>query len=298
MGRGAERRRAGLPGRQGLLQRRPPGRVEQVRGVPRRADRVGSCRPRGRGPRAPAAAGGARRERLPGLLVRLPGRGRVPLHGAGLPRRAPDAGDAREAARPRPRRPPRGRRGGASARRRRRRRDRRAEVTDLVNALLGGLLGGAEVTGATLQEEVAEAGGLPFRRDVPVAFLGREELAAYLRELFDDEYPAEQARADERLLRGLRPAAPGDGPPRPARPRARGERRGLLRRAAGQAAALRGERGPVLLADEPGRPRPRAAARPAGPVRGPRPAPRRRRLGLRRPAPRLDRRSSRGTPRW
>ena len=75
-----------------------------------------------------------------------------------------------------------------------------AEVADLVNALLGGLMGGTEVTGPQLQREVAEAGGLPFRQDVSVAFLGRDELAAYLRELFDAEYTVEQARADERLL--------------------------------------------------------------------------------------------------
>jgi hypothetical protein len=79
----------------------------------------------------------------------------------------------------------------------------RSEVTDLVNALLGGLMGGEDVTGARLQQEVAEAGGLPFRREVPVDFLKREDLAAYLRELFDDEYPVEQARADERLLRAF-----------------------------------------------------------------------------------------------
>jgi hypothetical protein len=84
-----------------------------------------------------------------------------------------------------------------------------SEVTDLVNALLGGLLGGAEVTGARLQEEVAEAGGLPFRQDVPVDFLKREELAAYLRDLFDAEYPVEQARADERLLRAFDLLPPG-----------------------------------------------------------------------------------------
>ena len=83
------------------------------------------------------------------------------------------------------------------------------EVTDLVNALLGGLLGGAEVTGEKLQEEVAEAGGVPFRRNVPVAFLGREDLAAYLREVFDEEYPKEQARADERLLEALDLLPPG-----------------------------------------------------------------------------------------
>ena len=77
---------------------------------------------------------------------------------------------------------------------------RAARSTDLVNALLGSLMGGAAVTGESLQAEVAEAGGIPFRRDVPVAFLGRAELAAYLKELIDDEYPAAQARADERLL--------------------------------------------------------------------------------------------------
>jgi hypothetical protein len=77
------------------------------------------------------------------------------------------------------------------------------EVTDLVNALLGGLLGSGEVTGARLQEEVEEAGGLPFREDVPVDFLTRQELSAYLRELFDAEYTVEQARADTRLLRAL-----------------------------------------------------------------------------------------------
>ena len=78
-----------------------------------------------------------------------------------------------------------------------------AEVADLVNSLLGGLLGGGEVTGERLQEEVAEAGGLPFREKVEVAFLGREELAAYLRELFDAEYPVALARVDERLLQAF-----------------------------------------------------------------------------------------------
>jgi hypothetical protein len=74
------------------------------------------------------------------------------------------------------------------------------EVADLVNALLGSLMGGAAVTGESLQAEVAEAGGIPFRRDVPVAFLGRAELVAYLKELIDAEYPMAQARSDERLL--------------------------------------------------------------------------------------------------
>ncbi|HUL79052.1 MAG TPA: hypothetical protein VL691_17430, partial [Vicinamibacteria bacterium] len=83
------------------------------------------------------------------------------------------------------------------------------EVTDLVNTLLGGLLGGAQVDGQTLQKEVEEAGGLPFRRDVPLAFLGRDELAAYLRGVLDDEYPAARARVDERLLEAFDLLPPG-----------------------------------------------------------------------------------------
>jgi hypothetical protein len=84
-----------------------------------------------------------------------------------------------------------------------------ADVTDLVNSLLGGLLGGAEVTGERLQEEAAEAGGLPFREKVEVAFLKREELGAYLRELFDAQYPVAVARADERLLQAFDLLPPG-----------------------------------------------------------------------------------------
>jgi uncharacterized membrane protein len=74
------------------------------------------------------------------------------------------------------------------------------DPAELVNALLAGLMGQGEVTAAQLQQEVAEVGGIPFRQDVPVAFLGREALSAYLRDVFDSEYPVEQARADERLL--------------------------------------------------------------------------------------------------
>jgi len=72
-----------------------------------------------------------------------------------------------------------------------------------VNALLGTLMGGAEVTGASLQAEVAEAGGVPFKRDVPLAFIGRAELASYLKELIDSEYPTGRARSDERLLQAF-----------------------------------------------------------------------------------------------
>jgi hypothetical protein len=89
--------------------------------------------------------------------------------------------------------------------------DTLSEATDLVNALLGGLMGGGAISGEMLQEEVAEAGGLPFRRPVKVAFLSKDELTAYLRELLAVEYPEGQARADERLLRAfdLLPAGVG-----------------------------------------------------------------------------------------
>lgn len=82
-------------------------------------------------------------------------------------------------------------------------------VTELINSLLGGLMGGSQVDGATLQKEVEEAGGIPFRRPVPVDFLNRDALARYLRELLDEEYPQAQASADERLLAGLDLLAPG-----------------------------------------------------------------------------------------
>ena len=84
-----------------------------------------------------------------------------------------------------------------------------AEATDLINTLLGSLMGTGEVTGPGLQREVAEVGGIPFRRDVPIAFMGKDGLVRYLREVFDSEYPPERAKADERLLQALDLLAPG-----------------------------------------------------------------------------------------
>jgi uncharacterized membrane protein len=78
--------------------------------------------------------------------------------------------------------------------------DPAAQAADLVNALLGALMGGEGIDGATLQKEVEDAGGVRFRRDVEVDFLTRQELVSYVKELFDDEYPPEAAREDERLL--------------------------------------------------------------------------------------------------
>lgn len=78
-----------------------------------------------------------------------------------------------------------------------------AELTDIVNAMLGALMGEGEVTGERLQAEVAAAGGIPFRHDVPIAFMGHDELVAYLAEVVDAEYPPERAAADARLLQAF-----------------------------------------------------------------------------------------------
>jgi hypothetical protein len=72
-----------------------------------------------------------------------------------------------------------------------------------VNTLLGSLMGTGEVTGEQLQREVADVGGIPFQRHVPIAFMGRAELVEYLREVLDSDYPPAQADADERLLQAL-----------------------------------------------------------------------------------------------
>ncbi len=130
-------------------------------------------------------------------------------------------------------------------------------------------MGGAAVDGPTLQKEVEDAGGVPFKRDVPIAFLGRAELSSFLAELFDAEYPAAQARVGRATAAGVRPASRGHGPAGAARTRAGGEHRRLLRRPARAATALRGERGALADADEPDRAGARAAPRAAGPVRGP-----------------------------
>ena len=77
------------------------------------------------------------------------------------------------------------------------------EATDLINTLLGALGGFREVTGPELQKEVAEAGGVPFRSEVPLDFLSRAALAAYIQDVLDTEYPAAKADADERTLMAL-----------------------------------------------------------------------------------------------
>ncbi len=83
------------------------------------------------------------------------------------------------------------------------------EASDIINSLLAGLLGLRPLSEAELQREVAEIGGIPFRRDVPIDYMKPGEAARYFEELFDSEYPAERARAEERLLRTLDLLPPG-----------------------------------------------------------------------------------------
>ena len=83
------------------------------------------------------------------------------------------------------------------------------DPSEILNGLLGGLLGFKDLTGPELQKEVAEAGGIPFKADVPLDFMSRPELARYLREVFDAEYPVAKARADERLLTAFGLLDPG-----------------------------------------------------------------------------------------
>ena len=81
--------------------------------------------------------------------------------------------------------------------------DPAGDPTELIDALLSGLMGFTDMTGPELQNEVAAAGGIPFRSDVPVEYMTRAELSRYLAELLDSEYPTERAEADQRTLLAL-----------------------------------------------------------------------------------------------
>jgi hypothetical protein len=85
------------------------------------------------------------------------------------------------------------------------------EATDLINTLLAALGGFRDLSGPELQKEVAEAGGVPFRSDVPLDFLSKSALAAYLQDVLDTEYPAAKADADERTLVALDLLPPQSG---------------------------------------------------------------------------------------
>jgi hypothetical protein len=80
---------------------------------------------------------------------------------------------------------------------------------DLINGLLAGLMGFKEVSAEELQEDVAEAGGVPFKAPVPVDFITPADLTRYLKEVLDSEYPPSRADADGRLLVALDLLPPG-----------------------------------------------------------------------------------------
>ncbi|MET0551418.1 MAG: hypothetical protein ABW221_00170 [Vicinamibacteria bacterium] len=82
------------------------------------------------------------------------------------------------------------------------------DPSELLDALLATLGGFKEMTPAELEREVAELGGVPFRRPVPFEFMERPALGRYVHEILDAEYGPEKARADARTLEafGLLPA--------------------------------------------------------------------------------------------
>ena len=80
---------------------------------------------------------------------------------------------------------------------------------DLINGLLAGLMGFKDVTPEELQEDVVDAGGLPFKSVVPLDFITPADLRRYLKEVIDDQYPQARADADGRLLIALDLLPPG-----------------------------------------------------------------------------------------
>ncbi len=85
-----------------------------------------------------------------------------------------------------------------------------ADPNELLDALLSGLLGeDADPTGESLQQRVAEIGGVTFRTPVSLDYLDQSGLARYLSELIDSEYPQAVAEADRRTLVAFDLLAPG-----------------------------------------------------------------------------------------
>ncbi|HJS74042.1 MAG TPA: hypothetical protein VJ921_07145, partial [Vicinamibacteria bacterium] len=77
-----------------------------------------------------------------------------------------------------------------------------AEMSEALDRI-GELLGLPPVSPVELKKRVADVGKLPFEKEVPVNFMSRDELARYIRELFDEEYPVEFAEREETMLRGF-----------------------------------------------------------------------------------------------
>jgi len=74
------------------------------------------------------------------------------------------------------------------------------DASELINALLSGLMGFSDLSSSELQNEVAAAGGVPFRSEVPLEYMTRADLGKYLKDLLDSEYPPSRAEADQRTL--------------------------------------------------------------------------------------------------
>lgn len=74
------------------------------------------------------------------------------------------------------------------------------DPSEILNALLGALVGFKDMSAEELQQEVAEAGGIAFRSDVPLDYLSRDGLSAYVEEVLNSEYPPERAVAEQRTL--------------------------------------------------------------------------------------------------
>jgi hypothetical protein len=83
------------------------------------------------------------------------------------------------------------------------------DPSELIDTLLSGFLGFRDMTGEELQKEVADIGDVPFRSPVPLDYLDRTQLARYLAEVFDAEYPRGQADADARTLTAFGLLDPG-----------------------------------------------------------------------------------------
>ena len=66
---------------------------------------------------------------------------------------------------------------------------------------LGTMLGIAELSPEELQEKVESLSHLDFRTSVPIDFMTRDELAEYIRELFDNEYTPAESTSEELALR-------------------------------------------------------------------------------------------------
>ena len=77
-----------------------------------------------------------------------------------------------------------------------------AEMAEALEKL-GQLLGLTPVDPAELKQKVETIGELKFRFDVPIDFMSREDLSAYIREWFEEDYPPEFAEREERMLRGF-----------------------------------------------------------------------------------------------